>query len=340
MIAVAVALAALIAPFHVTAHVTNYTTPKRTVSVNVQTVAGATCSVTDSLTGLVLHGKTSKAGRAAWHWRPSVWANGADTASVTCAKGSFHRSAKVPLALLLLWQISKLRDYALHVVYWAPAGDMPAEVPPEMEQFESDVKASLDAGATDNPFAIPRAYADSLGAADPRIASIDTVVDTDPYPGTPAPGYCAAAATPCLGDPDIAHEVTRLGAQNGWVPGNHTLVMLFTAPSLTVCSRFSTQKCTRQTEPAGYHDLAHAGYAYADIIMSGLSFCGCTPSEYAVAVVAHEQDEAVVDPLANGVEVADPCERDALQSVPINGHSYNLPAIEEPDGNCAFGYTP
>ena len=321
----------------VSASVSNEFLPKRAVVVKVRTVAGASCSLSDALTGVQLHA-TTKTGQLTWRWRPSIWANGSDDAAVRCAKGSAHRSTSVPLLYLLLQQIHVLRHYAVHLVYWAPDGDMPVDVAPTALQLETDVKAALDAGATDNPFAIPRGFGDSLGGGDPRIASIDSTDVADAYPTKPAAGYCQGAAPPCLGRPDLDNEVTRLAREHGWAAGNRSLIMVFTAPSVTAC--FTTGACTAQTEACGYHWLAPAGFAYADVIMSGLgSGCGGTAAGYTVALIGHEQNEAVVDPEGFGVEVGDPCEGD-VESISINGHSYNLPAIEQPNTKCSFAYTP
>jgi hypothetical protein len=85
--------------------------------------------------------------------------------------------------------------------------------------------------------------------------------------------------------------------------------------------------------------MTSAGYEYAEVIMSGVS-AGCdvtTASSYAVALIGHEQNEAVVDPWGYGVEVADPCEGQ-FASVPINGNIYELPALVEHD-RCTFAYS-
>lgn len=340
MIRLAVAFAAVALPLAVTANVNNAFSPKRVAVVQVRTVAGASCMLTDALTGARFHAVATKAGRVTWRWRPSVWANGQDTATVRCAKGSFHRSTQVPLVFLLLQQVHVLRDYAVHLVYWDPGGEMPADVAPAVSQLETDLKAALDAGATDNPFAVPRGFGDSLGGGDPRIASVDSTVVTDPYPRKPAAGYCKGSTARCLGRADFDTEVARLARQHGWAAGNRSLVMIFTSPSVTAC--LDQGLCTRGSEPCGFHGLTPAGYAYAEVIMSGMSsscpFLG-TPAEYAIALVGHEQNEAVVDPQGQGVEVADPCQGQ-VESVLINGHSYELPAIELPSTKCAFGYTP
>jgi hypothetical protein len=233
-----------------------------------------------------------------------------------------------------LVQFSVIRDYALHLVYW---GEMPADVAPAVAQLEGDVKASLDAGATDNPFAIPLAYGDSVGGGDPRIASIDVTDDAGPYP-KPAEGYCPTVSTPCIGSPDVADEVTRVARQHGWTADNHTLVVVFTAPSVTVC--YTRAPCTTRTEICGYHALANAGYAYAAVVMSGVDgpYCGGSPALYAMQTLEHEQDEALVDPWGYGLEVADACQHD-YAPVAINGNSYVLQSILD-NGECAFAYTP
>lgn len=237
-----------------------------------------------------------------------------------------------------LVQFGVIRHYALHLVYWAPAGDMPPGVAPAVSQMEADVKASLDAGATNNPFAIPRAYGDSLGAGDPRIATIDVSQDADPYP-KPTDQYCATVSPPCLGFPDFANEVTRVARQHGWAGGNHTLVVLVTSPSLTVC--YTRAPCTPRGEVCGYHALSGTGYAYIEVVMSAVDgrYCGgVSPAVFAMQTLEHEQDEALVDPWGSGLEVADPCESD-FAPVPINGNTYLLQSILD-DGKCEFGYTP
>lgn len=337
MIGLAVALATLALPLSVSGHVSGELSGSRLVTITARTTPGASCSLADSVMGFRLHQTASSAGRATWRWRPGVWANGPDTVSVHCTKGRAQRSTEYFQILSELVQFGVIRDYALHLVYWAPGGDMPAEVAPAVSQLETDVKASLDAGATDNPFAIPRAYNDTLGADDPRIASIDVTNDTDPYP-KPIDGYCPGVAAPCLGLPNIANEVTRVAQQHRWAGDNHSLVVIFTGPSLTVC--YTRAPCTRQGEVCGYHALSSAGYAYAEIVMSGVGrqYCPGDPVQYAVQTLEHEQDEALVDPWGFGLEVADACEND-FAPVAINGNTYVLQSILE-NGTCEFGYTP
>lgn len=333
MIPFAAALTALVLPLTAGGHVSGELTPNRVVTMAAHTAAGASCTLHDALTGLRLRRATSSAGRATWRWRPPVWANGPDTVSIRCAKGAAHGSTEYFLILGEVEQISVIRDYALHLVYWAPAGDVPAAVAPAVSQLESDVKASLDAGAVDNPFAIPRAYGDDLGGGDPRIASIDSTLDTRPYP-KPSEEYCPAAAA-CLGSPDITAEVSRVAQAHGWAAGNRSLVAVFTSPSLTVC--YTRAPCTRGNEICGYHALTRAGFAYAEIVMSATQ-CERDPAAFAIRTLEHEQDEVVVDPWGYGLEVADPCEHDS-KAVAINGHTYDLQSILD-NGVCAFAFSP
>lgn len=327
----AFALATL--PLTAFATASNALSLNRGVTVVAHTGAGAKCSLEDSLTIAHRAAVASNAGRVVWQFHPSIWANGAVTFTIDCAKGNAHASTETFLPLGKVLQVRTLRNFALHLVYWAPRGDMPASVPPVISQLERDVKASLDGGATNNPFAIPRAY-----GVDPRITTIDSTTDAHPY-SQPTQGYCVKVPS-CLGSPDVETEAVRLARVHRWAPGNHTLVVIFTAPSLTVCT--TVRPCSRIAEPCGYHAVAAAGLAYADIILSGFD-AGCGgdathAAAYAVAVLAHEQNEAVVDPLGGGKEIADKCEGD-FRSLPINGHVYALPAIEQ-RGRCAYGYTP
>ena len=305
----------------------------RVLVVEAHATAGATCSLADTITGARYHGPST----ATWRWRPSIWAHGIDTITVSCTKGKTRRTVKPFVLLQTLGEINVLRDYAVHLVYWAPDGGIAAGVPSAVTQFESDVKASLDGHATDNPFAIAVGYGDSLGNGDPRIASIDTTTDADPYPA-PAKGYCRGVTTPCLGDLNFAREAERVARAHRWPGGNHTLVMFFTSSSVTACFRLAPN-CTPSTEPEGFHDLSIGGYAFAEIVMSGLRpGDSISPADYAIALIGHEQNEAVVDPLANGVEIGDPCEGQ-FKSVQVNGHPYTLPALEAPTTRCAFTYT-
>lgn len=331
MTALAAAIAAIVMPLTVSGHVTGELTPNRLVTVTARTVPGATCSLADALSGLRLGRTTSSTGRATWRWRPALWANGPDTVSVRCAKGTAQRSTQYFLLLGGNEETAVIRDYALHLVYW---GAMPDGLASTVGQMEADVKASLDAGATDNPFAIPRAYGDSAGGGDPRIASIDATVDTDPVP-RPTQGYCPSVSTSCLGQPDLANEVTRIGLEHGWSADNRSLIIVFTPSSTTVC--YTRAPCTPSAEVCGYHALAYAGFAYAEIVLSATR-CGADRLAAAIHTVEHEQDEAIVDPWGYGLEVGDPCENQTA-SIPINGHSYLLQSILD-NGACAFGYTP
>lgn len=327
-------LAALLAltaiPLSASWSIQNPLSLNRTVTITAHTAPGARCTMTESIGGLRLHATASRTGRARFRWRPSIWADGAETVSIHCVKGRASASTETFLAIDKLPQVAVLRHYALHLVYWAPKHDMPASVPTTVARFEADVKASLDAGATDNPFAIPRAYRDSAGPDDPRIASIDSTVDTHPYP-KPSGGVCRPAPPACLAAADVGGEMVRIARQHRWATGNHTLIVVFTPPSLVVCN---DGPCTLQTEVCGYHAVTGAGYAYADVIMSGC-LGSDSPSHYAVSLLGHEQNEALVDPLGFGLEVADKCEGD-FRSIPINGHAYDLPAILL-HGKCAFG---
>lgn len=317
--------------------VSNGDAPNRLVTITARTGSHAVCSLSDSVSGVRLHGTATATGRLRWRWRPSVWANGPDTVKIGCVKGPVQKSTETFFLLGSLEQISVIRDYALHIVYWAPAGDLPADVAPAVMQLETDVKASLDAGAVDNPFAIPRAYGDSLGSGDPRIATIDVSTDSNPYPAPPK-SFCPSPA-PCLGASTVGNEVTRLARAHGWAGGNRALVMVFTSPALAVCYTRPGQSCSMLNEPCGYHALTGGGYAYAEVIMSAMNRV-CTsssPADYAVALIDHEQNEAIVDSWGSGVEVGDPCDSSS-KSVPINGHTYDVQALLE-NGKCAFGYT-
>jgi hypothetical protein len=334
VIRLALALVAATIPLSATSSVRDGLFPRRMVDIAAHTAPGARCTVSDTVSAIHRTAKASKTGRVAWHWHPSVWSSGPDTVTVRCAKGRARQTAETFFVLGTLPQIGLIRHFALHLVYWAPAGDMPRDVAPAVMRLESDIKASLDAGATDNPFAIPRAYRDALGPGDPRIASIDAMNDSDRYPTPPA--ACRGVPSPCLASGNIGDEVTKLARKHRWATGNHTLIMVFTSPALTIC--YGAGTCSRANEPCGYHAITSGGYAYADVLMSGCGGSGTNGAGYAIELICHEQNEAIVDPWGTGFEVADKCEGD-FRTVTINGHPYRLPAILQ-RGSCAFGYTP
>lgn len=232
-----------------------------------------------------------------------------------------------------------LQDYALHLVFWTPPGSsVDSDVQPAVTQLETDIQAALGAGQTNNIFSVPGLYA----GGDPRIASIDTTRISDPIPTDGIETYCQGIAQPCATGAQIGDEVAHLSAQNGWGSGAHDLTLIILGQPVLACVDAGT--CSQNSEPCGFHSYALASnqaYAYALVIMSGAdAACGGGGTEppdesYAIALIGHEQNEAVADPNAAGTEIADPCEGHFGENG-INGHEYALPYLLLPSGQCSI----
>ena len=232
-----------------------------------------------------------------------------------------------------------LQDYALHVVFWTPPGStLDSSVQPAVSQLETDIAAALGSGHTDNIFAVPGLYP----GGDPRIASIDTTVTSDPIPTDSGESWCQVASQPCTTAAQIGDEVTRLSAENGWQGGAHDLTLVVLGQQVLACDDAGT--CSQSGEACGFHSYAVANnqaYPYALIIMSGdYAACGgngASPPDkyYAIALIGHEQNEAVADPNTMGTEIADPCQGHFGDNS-INGHEYSLPSLMLPSGQCSI----
>ncbi|MGO9793047.1 MAG: Ig-like domain-containing protein [Solirubrobacteraceae bacterium] len=231
-----------------------------------------------------------------------------------------------------------LRDYALHLVFWAPPPTtLDSDVESGMEQLESDIQAALAAGQDGNIFSVPGDYTDASGPGDPRIASIDTTNDSDPLPADQA-GIPCQEPTPCVTQTQVSQEVSSLAAEKGWTPGEHTLVLVVLASPVLPCD---SQACGTAFAD-GYHGQTADGYAYAVDFMS--AFNSSVPAvyepSYAEGLTGHEQNEAIVDPSGAGLEIADPCSQYATGPLhatnEINGHLYEMPYLLLPSGVCSL----
>lgn len=232
-----------------------------------------------------------------------------------------------------------LQDYALHLVFWTPPGAaLNSDVQPDVAQLENDVQAALAAGDDNNTFAVPALYP----AGDPRIASIDVTDTSDSIPVDSTETWCEGISQLCATPAQIGDEVTHLSRHNGWAGGAHALTLIILGQPVIACADATT--CSQAAEACGYHSMVTTtteAYAFAVISMSGANAeCGDSgvappDAHYAINLIGHEQDEAVVDPNGDGKEIADPCEGQfGFNS--INGHEYSLPYLMLPSGQCSI----
>jgi hypothetical protein len=223
-----------------------------------------------------------------------------------------------------------LRDYHLHIFFWTPPGTaLQEDVVSGIPRFENDIQASLASGALSNIFAIPRSYSGPDGPGDPRIASIDVSGRSDPVPEAPiVEGSCAGVTVPCATSAQIATEVEAVAHAEQWSRGGEDLILMYTGSPLAVCLKTN---CALSTEPCGYHSITELGRAYATVIMSAAENSQCASAgppdlEFARQLTGHEQNEAVVDPGIEGIEIADPCQGHFLIQL-INGTRYVVPDV-------------
>jgi hypothetical protein len=232
-----------------------------------------------------------------------------------------------------------LRNYHLHILFWTPPGTALEEgVVSGMPEFERNIQASLAAGSRSNIFAIPGSYSGPNGPGDPRISSIDEAGRSDPVPVVASSSDpCASVSGPCATTSAVAAEIEGVANAENWSTGGDDLILLFTGSPLAVCGFEAA--CSLATEPCGYHSFTELERVYAVVIMSAAENSNCanggTPDiEFARQLTDHEQNEAIVDPALQGIEIADPCQGNwASQS--INGVSYVVPALLR-NGICAF----
>jgi hypothetical protein len=222
----------------------------------------------------------------------------------------------------------RLRDYVLHLLFWEPPGtSIGPEVLATVNKLEADVLVALSQGARDNVFAVPFDYPSPDGAGDPRITSIDQRTDTDPVPPGPEGGVCTGIPGPCVDSAQIGAELDEQSRIAHWGGGGRSLVLLYLAPEVALCP---WQHCGAASEGCGYHGFSLERRVYGVIAMSGAyAVCGgdVQPNgTYAVSITTHEQNEAIVDPGADGKEIADPCEGSFAPNV-IDGVSYRLPEL-------------
>lgn len=223
-----------------------------------------------------------------------------------------------------------LRNYRLHIFFWTPPGTaLQEDVVDGVPRFERDIQASLASGARSNVFAIPRSYTGPGGPGDPRIASISVSGRSDPVPADPSfASYCARISGPCATSDQVAAEIEAIGRDEGWGREGQDLVLLFTGSPLAVCEEAG---CELISEPCGYHSFTELGRVYAAVLMSAAEGSRCAGGgppdiEFARDLIGHEQNEAVVDPGLEGIEIADPCQGHFLRQS-INGTEYIVPEL-------------
>ncbi len=232
-----------------------------------------------------------------------------------------------------------LRDYHLHILYWTPPGTtaIVPEVTEAISALEHNVQSALAAGEASNIFAIPGEYTGPKGPGDPRIASIEEVSASDPLAPASDVATCASGGPSCASRGQVEAEVETRSRQAGWGGGEHNLVLVYASRSLVVCMQSG---CSPSSGTCGYHGFTSSGQAYGIIALSGgTASCGGGPNAivnyggYAIELTGHEQNEAVVDPVGLGTEIADPCEGQFTPNV-INGVPYELPELML-HGSCA-----
>lgn len=244
----------------------------------------------------------------------------------------------------------------IHTIFWAPSGFQFQGAPPGSIGYEDLLKqfftdAAHDSGTAGNVFSVLPQFAQGtrVGAVTPGSYSIsydpaiNSVDDTQPYPG-PA-DQCASPSnvTTCVTDAQVQAEVDRVvQATSGTPRGLNNIWYVFLPPNVDEC--ILPGACGTNAF-GGYHSLTNINghgvtiYAItpdpliATTVPPGSDPQGNPDAEMAVDVAGHETEEAMTDPQGvgwmdpNGFESADKCEIGPQHGTPLgyapNGSPYN-----------------
>jgi len=225
-----------------------------------------------------------------------------------------------------------MRGVTIHTIFWAPNGFHFTGSPgagvlgyePMIQSFLTDV--AHDSGGASNAFSVLGEYPSNTGAGTYAIsynAAIDSIDDTDPYPGASRQCPSPAGVATCITDLQLRREIDAvIQSRDPSGRGLRDLWFIFLPPNVDTCLAIGS--CGTNAF-AGYHAFSNLGRGteiYAAIHDPLIEFTppagqdpqGNPEAESTIDTVAHEAVEAITDPEGtgwldpNGFEVADKCE--------------------------------
>ncbi len=255
-----------------------------------------------------------------------------------------------------------IHSSAPYLVFWDPAGAIPAGSRALLERYFTDVAA--DRGTANNVFGVLRQYTDTSGFADYKqtFAASQAINDTQPYPARSlqdCPNVSAGYPT-CITDPQLQAEISRLVAAGGLPTGigaNAPVYFIVTPTNVNVCfpsgtsqvpcadNVFCAYHSSFQDTPSGSTVL----YASIPTLLLAKQPKGCQfdgngaiqqpnggIADLAVGYMSHEDSETLTDPVngtgwwdsITGNEVGDLCSATGVAS-PLQGTNPNafLPTL-------------
>jgi PKD repeat protein len=220
-----------------------------------------------------------------------------------------------------------IHSSAPYLVFWDPAGAIPASSRALLERFFTDVAA--DSGTANNIYGVIRQYTDSSGFADYKqtFTAGQVINDTQPYPALDSvncPDVAPSYPT-CITDAQLQAEITRLGGADGLPTGtgaNAPIYFVVTPANVNVCvSSGTTPVPCADNFFCAYHSSFRDGPSGPNVLYAsiptlllahdpkGCQFDGTQPvlqepngnlMDLAVSYMSHEDNETLTDPLGTG----------------------------------------
>lgn len=209
-----------------------------------------------------------------------------------------------------------MRTNATYAIYWVPSGfSVSSRYESTINGFLGNVAAA--SGQSSNVYFSDTQYYDTTGSIAYSSSFAGAVVDTNPYP---ASGCSDAYTAVCLTDAQLATEIQRVMAANGWTGGPSNLFFMFTPKNVGSCSgsacAFSYFCAYHSWIGSGSSAIMYANMPYAAWVPSA---CGSGQSpngddaDSTINVASHEHNEAITDPQGSawydrrGYENGDKC---------------------------------
>jgi serine protease len=221
----------------------------------------------------------------------------------------------------------------VYAIYWVPPGyAIQSGYDTLINRFFGDVAAA--SGSTTNVYYSDTQYYDSVNGNITYSSSFGgSYTDTNPLP---ASGCSDSYTSVCLTDAQIASEVQRVVALNGWTPSPTTEFFMFTAKGIGSClgsqCAFSYYCAYHSWTGSGSNVVLYANMPYADTAPSACD-AGQHPNgndaDATLNVTSHEHNETITDEQGNawydsaGYENGDKCAWIFGPASGANGAEYN-----------------
>lgn len=240
-----------------------------------------------------------------------------------------------------------------YAIYWNPGGkgSFSSGYQSTINGYFADVAAASVAGATNNVYESDTQYYQTIGGKTTHITFAEQ------FGGSAAPTDALASngcsntsggSFGCVSDQQIANEVEKVRAANGWPTGANAEYFVFLAKGFSTCAGSSCFVSYFCAYHSSYTNASGATVIYANMPYANVSpsACGTGQNPYGDAdaqatlnVTSHEANESITDFLGNawydraGYENGDKCAwkfgtvsgpSGAEYNQTINGHHYFL----------------